>query len=54
VRRPDIARAVAELGWKPEVTLEEGAQRTVPWFRQALEAGGEETRGRDAGTLAGP
>jgi UDP-glucuronate decarboxylase len=39
VRRPDIAKAVAELGWKPAVTLDEGARRTVPWFREALEAG---------------
>jgi dTDP-glucose 4,6-dehydratase len=38
VRRPDITRAVTELGWKPQVSLEEGVQRTVPWFRRALEA----------------
>jgi dTDP-glucose 4,6-dehydratase len=38
VRRPDITRAVTELGWKPEVSLEEGVQRTLPWFRRALEA----------------
>ena len=37
VRRPDITRAVTELGWKPQVSLEEGVQRTVPWFRRALE-----------------
>jgi dTDP-glucose 4,6-dehydratase len=37
VRRPDITRAVTELGWKPRVSLEEGVQRTLPWFRQALE-----------------
>jgi UDP-glucuronate decarboxylase len=40
VRRPDITRAVTELGWKPQVSLEEGVKRTVPWFRRALEAGG--------------
>src|ERR687896_185918 len=38
VRRPDITRAVTELGWKPQISLEEGVQRTVPWFRRALEA----------------
>ena len=38
VRRPDITRAVTELGWKPQVALNEGVQRTVPWFRRALEA----------------
>jgi len=40
VRRPDIAKAVNELGWKPEVSLEEGIRRTLPWFRHALEAVG--------------
>jgi UDP-glucuronate decarboxylase len=40
VRRPDITRAVTELGWKPQVSLEEGVQRTLPWFRRALEAAG--------------
>ena len=29
---------LAALGWKPQVSLEEGVQRTVPWFRRALEA----------------
>jgi dTDP-glucose 4,6-dehydratase len=38
VRRPDITRAVNELGWKPEVSLEEGIRRTLPWFRRALGA----------------
>jgi len=38
VRRPDITRAVTELGWKPQVSLEEGVRRTLPWFRRALEA----------------
>ena len=38
VRRPDITRAVTKLGWKPQVSLEEGVQRTLPWFRRALEA----------------
>jgi dTDP-glucose 4,6-dehydratase len=40
VRRPDIGRATAELGWKPQVSLEEGIRRTLPWFRRALEAAG--------------
>src|SRR6266540_2993530 len=37
VRRPDITRAMTELDWKPSVTLEEGIERTLPWFREALE-----------------
>ncbi len=33
-RRPDITRATTELGWKPEIPLREGIERTVAWFRQ--------------------
>jgi len=40
VRRPDITKAITELGWKPEVSLEEGIGRTLPWFRRALEVAG--------------
>jgi UDP-glucuronate decarboxylase len=40
VRRPDISKAFNELGWKPQVSLEEGIRRTLPWFRRALEAAG--------------
>ena len=39
-RRPDITRAFDELGWKPQVSLDEGIRRTLPWFRSALEAAG--------------
>ena len=35
VRRPDTSRAEEVLGWKPQVTLREGLERTLPWF-QAL------------------
>ncbi|HEY2957293.1 MAG TPA: UDP-glucuronic acid decarboxylase family protein [Actinomycetota bacterium] len=37
VRKPDITRVMSELGWKPSVSLEEGIERTLPWFGQALE-----------------
>lgn len=33
VRRPDISRARALLGWEPTVPLEEGLQRTIAHFR---------------------
>jgi dTDP-glucose 4,6-dehydratase len=35
-RRPDITRARAELGWEPEVALEEGLTRTLEYFRSVL------------------
>ena len=33
VRRPDIRRAKTLLGWEPAVTLEEGLERTIAYFR---------------------
>ena len=33
VRRPDIGRAEKELGWEPEVELEEGLRKTIEWFQ---------------------
>jgi nucleoside-diphosphate-sugar epimerase len=35
VRRPDLRLAVAKLGWKPEVQLEEGLRRTIEYFKGA-------------------
>ncbi len=35
VRRPDISRAERELGWRPEVNLEQGLKRTIEWARTA-------------------
>jgi len=43
----DSARAFAVLGWKPEVTFEEGVRRTVQWWkdvRGAAAAGGNGLR----------
>ena len=36
VRCPDITRAATTLGWSPHVTLQEGLERTVGYFRQKL------------------
>jgi dTDP-glucose 4,6-dehydratase len=36
VRRPDITRARELLGWEPQVSLEQGLERTVDWFRSVL------------------
>ena len=35
-RRPDIQRAKRDLGWQPEIPLEEGLQETIGYFRQLL------------------
>ncbi len=43
-RRPDIGRAVANLGWEPRVPLREGLARTIEDFRARL-AGGESRDG---------
>lgn len=36
VRQPDISRAKQVLGWEPQVSLEEGLDKTVAWFRTRL------------------
>jgi dTDP-glucose 4,6-dehydratase len=36
VRCPDTSLAERELGWKPQVTLREGLERTIEWFRREL------------------
>jgi dTDP-glucose 4,6-dehydratase len=41
VRQPDITKARRVLGWEPQVDLEEGLRRTIPWFRQELVRLGE-------------
>jgi dTDP-glucose 4,6-dehydratase len=33
VRQPDISTAVAYLGWRPRVDVEEGLRRTIDYFR---------------------
>jgi UDP-glucuronate decarboxylase len=38
-RKPDIARAKELLDWSPTVSLAEGIERTIAWFRADL--GGE-------------
>lgn len=36
VRCPDISKARAELGWEPKVTLREGLEQTIDYFRGKL------------------
>jgi dTDP-glucose 4,6-dehydratase len=35
-RRPDIHRAQTILGWAPRISLEQGLQRTIAYFRQQM------------------
>jgi dTDP-glucose 4,6-dehydratase len=35
-RQPDNTRARTVLGWEPKVHVEEGLNRTVPYFKQQL------------------
>jgi dTDP-glucose 4,6-dehydratase len=37
-RQPDITQARERLGWEPRITLEEGLERTIRFFRQAQAA----------------
>lgn len=39
VRRPVIAKAEQLLGWRPEVTLEEGLRRTIAAYRVRMQGG---------------
>jgi len=35
-RCPDISRARSTLDWEPAISLEEGLERTIPYFRERL------------------
>ncbi len=35
-RKPDITKAIDELNWKPEVSLEEGLTKTINYFKEIL------------------
>jgi UDP-glucuronate decarboxylase len=35
-RQPDITKAKTQLGWEPKVQLEEGLEKTISYFRGAL------------------
>lgn len=33
-RRPDITKAQHLLGWRPEISLDEGLRTTIAWFKK--------------------
>ncbi len=35
-RQPDISKANSVLDWKPEISLEEGLEKTITYFKQQL------------------
>ena len=46
VRQPDISLAREVLGWEPQVTLEDGMERTLEWFSaRVTQQGGATTQG---------
>ncbi|MGH8914060.1 MAG: NAD-dependent epimerase/dehydratase family protein, partial [Acidimicrobiia bacterium] len=36
VRRPDTTKAEEVLGWKAQISLRQGLERTLPWFKEVL------------------
>lgn len=40
-RRPDITTAKRELQWEPKVTVEEGLQHTITFFKSIIDEAGE-------------
>ena len=40
IRRPDITKAIAELGWKPTVMLADGLDNTIDWYRAEMRNAG--------------
>ncbi|MFV2074291.1 MAG: GDP-mannose 4,6-dehydratase, partial [Thermoanaerobaculales bacterium] len=36
VRRPDTSKAEELLGWRAEISLRTGLEKTLPWFREVL------------------
>ncbi len=39
VRRPDTTKAEELLGWKAQISLREGLEKTLPWFQEVLGVG---------------
>ena len=35
-RKPDISLAESELSWKPKIYIDEGLEKTIPWFKERV------------------
>lgn len=35
-RKPDISKAKKILGWEPKISLKQGLERTIDWFKQQI------------------
>ena len=35
-RKPDISLAERQLGWKPTISLDEGLEKVIAYFRESL------------------
>ena len=35
-RKPDISKTIQELGWKPTISLKEGLERTIRYFKELI------------------
>lgn len=35
-RKPDITKAISSLKWQPEISLEQGLQKTIPYFSEII------------------
>ena len=33
-RKPDISKAINNLNWRPEISLDEGINLTIDWFKK--------------------
>jgi UDP-glucuronate decarboxylase len=52
-RKPDISLARSELGWEPRVTLDEGLELTIRYFKDLLSGSvAPRSEGRSAGDIA--
>jgi len=41
LRRPDISKARAELGWTPEALLRDGLERSISYFESRVATTGD-------------